>query len=398
MRILVHDHAGHPFQAALARELASRGHVVCHVHCGTFESAKGAVGARPGDAPTLSFRTICHSRPFEKYRWRARLRQEVEYGRRAGRWIGAWRPDVVLTCNTPLVSQASITQRLRRMHIPVVSWVQDIYSDAAIDVVADGPMRGLGRGIARLLRAIEGRTMRQSAEVIAIAESFVPRLSEWGVERDRISVIPNWATIEDLPVRERPTPWEIGRGLECRFVFLYSGILGLKHDPAVLMLLAERFAGRAEVVVVARGPGRDRLAAEVERRGTRNLHLLDFEDDRAYPDVLGAADVLIALLTARSGRYSVPSKVLSYLCAGRPVLGVLPTENDAAAMIVRSGAGIVAEPGDDDAFLAGAERLFDDAELRRSAGTSAREFAAATFDTARSADRFEEILRRARSR
>ena len=30
MRILVHDHSGHPFQAELSRELARRGHVVTH--------------------------------------------------------------------------------------------------------------------------------------------------------------------------------------------------------------------------------------------------------------------------------------------------------------------------------------------------------------------------------
>jgi glycosyltransferase involved in cell wall biosynthesis len=392
MRILLHDHAGHPFQAELARELARRGHRVHHVHCDTFASAKGALALRPDDPSSLTFGTISHNRPFSKYRWGVRLTQEVQYGRRATRLITGWKPDVVLSCNTPLLSQVLITRAAQRTGARSVLWVQDLYSDAAVDVLRSR-LGTLGASLGRALAWIEARTLRGSDQVVAISENFVPRLCSWGVSSDRITVIPNWAPLDELPRRERPTAWERLHGLDSSGVVMYTGILGLKHDPSVLADIAGHLAGRAVVVVAASGPGMEWLEAEVARKNLGNVRLFEFQSNEVYADVLGTADVLVALLTDQSGRYSVPSKVLSYLCSGRPILAVMPLNNDAAATIERSGAGIVVPPGDRTRTLTAVELLMSDPLLRSRMGNDGRRYAEREFDITERADRFESLLR-----
>jgi glycosyltransferase involved in cell wall biosynthesis len=91
----------------------------------------------------------------------------------------------------------------------------------------------------------------------------------------------------------------------------------------------------------------------------------------------------------------VPSKVLSYLCAGRPILAAIPPENLAARTIERAGAGLVVPPSDEEAFLVAAKQLLVDGAVRTAAGRRARAYAEATFDTEVITDRFQQVIERA---
>ena len=112
--------------------------------------------------------------------------------------------------------------------------------------------------------------------------------------------------------------------------------------------------------------------------------------------MLASADVLIAVLEPEAGAFSVPSKILTYLCAARPLLVSVPADNLAARIVERSGGGVVVPPGDTSAFLAAAQRLLHDAELRARLGNRARAYAEESFDTDSVALRFEEVLERAK--
>jgi glycosyltransferase involved in cell wall biosynthesis len=102
------------------------------------------------------------------------------------------------------------------------------------------------------------------------------------------------------------------------------------------------------------------------------------------------------VLDPEAGAFSVPSKVLTYLCAGRPLLAALPADNLAARVVERSGGGIVVPPRDAQALVAAAEELSADPERRAELGRAARAYAERTFDLAAIADRFEQVLGRAK--
>jgi colanic acid biosynthesis glycosyl transferase WcaI len=88
--------------------------------------------------------------------------------------------------------------------------------------------------------------------------------------------------------------------------------------------------------------------------------------------------------------------VLTYLSAGRPVLGAIPAENLAARIILRNEAGLIAPPDDKQTFLAAAGKLADDPALRERLGKNALDYATRTFDidavTARFADLLERVV------
>jgi glycosyltransferase involved in cell wall biosynthesis len=84
--------------------------------------------------------------------------------------------------------------------------------------------------------------------------------------------------------------------------------------------------------------------------------------------------------------------VLSYLCAGRALLAAVPSDNLAAEIVRRSGAGFLVEPGDKGDLVACATRLLADGGLREVLGRRARRYAEQNFDVATIGDRFEPIL------
>ncbi|WP_278258685.1 glycosyltransferase [Nocardioides convexus] len=187
---------------------------------------------------------------------------------------------------------------------------------------------------------------RRAAAIVVIAPSFVPVHEKWGTA-DKVSVIPNWAPLDEIVPTERKNDWATEHGLDDVQTLVYSGTLGLKHNPALLVRLAKATidAGRpVRLVVVNSGPAVDVLRDEAARLGVE-VTLLPFQPYERLPEVLGTGDLLVVLLEQEAGAFSVPSKTLSYLCAGRPVLGLMPSENLASALVGRAG-GKVLPPSD----------------------------------------------------
>ena len=57
--------------------------------------------------------------------------------------------------------------------------------------------------------------------------------------------------------------------------------------------------------------------------------------------VLGTADICLAVLEEDAGSFSVPSKVLSYFCAGKPILMHGPAKNLSSKLIIDNECGLV---------------------------------------------------------
>lgn len=390
LRVLVHDFAGHPFQIDLSRSLARRGHQVLHVYCESYTSGKGRFDVGE-DEQNLSVTGVPVGERFARYSPLRRIQQELRYGRRFNRVAEDFRPDVVLACNVPLVAQRVCARWFRRNQVPWVFWLQDLYSVAVGATVEDRAGKA-GRLLARRFESLERSLLREASRVVAITEDFSPTLDAWGIPADRRRVMENWAPLDDLPCRPRDNPWRQEQGLGDRFVYLYTGTLGLKHRPELLYELAAQQTDDADVVVVSEGMGEARLREMQAARPLPNLKLLPFQPFERYPDILGAADVLVALLEPTAGTFSVPSKVLSYLCSGRPILGAIPPENLAARTIERAGAGPVVSPTDEEAFLLAAKQLRNEPGLRYRAGSQARAYAEATFDTDTITDHFMDVI------
>lgn len=393
MRVLVHDFSGHPFQVQLSRALAARGHDVLHLHCASFLTPKGGLAARPEDPATFQVEGLTLTEPIDKASLARRWWLERRYGHVLVPRVARFAPDVVLSANTHLDPQWTLQTHCRRHGIRFVYWAQDIISEAARRILTRR-LPALGRGVAWYYTRKEAALLSRSDHVVAITHDFDPFLTRAGVPQARRTVIPNWAPTGEVRPGPRDNPWRARFGLGDRFVFLYSGTLGLKHNPGMLFALARHFrdAKEVRVVVNSEGEGAGWLRRRAAAEGLENLVVNPFQPFEQMSEVLAAADVLVAILEPDAGRFSVPSKVLTNLCAARPLLLAVPGENLAARIVAESGSGLVADPTDVVDFCARAEALYGDAELRRRSAQNALRYAESHFDIDRITDRFEAVL------
>ncbi|HEV2549947.1 MAG TPA: glycosyltransferase family 4 protein [Stellaceae bacterium] len=392
MRIVICDYAGHPFQVELSRTLAHRGHSVLHLHFADLQAPKGELTAQAGDSPNFQVEGIRTGAKFDKGRFLRRRLLEARAGKlMTGRAV-AFAPDVVVGCNMPLDAQKKLRRACARRDVPFVFWLQDLVSKATHHFLSE--RLGLpGRVIGRSYMRLEAQLLKSSDAIVAISDKFLPPLAQWRVDTRKVRIVPNWAPLSEIRPVEKDNAWARRHGLSDKLVALYSGTLGLKHDPQLLLELAQTGATFGiHVVVVSEGRGADWL--EQRRREARldNLVLLPFQPMELYAEVLGASDVLVAMIEREAAAFSVPSKILSYLAAGRPVVASIAADNDAAATIRAAEAGIVVEPGDGATFNAAVLRIISDHGERRRLARNARLFAESSFDVTAKAIAFEEAF------
>lgn len=395
MRVLVHDYSGHPFQAQLSRELARRGHQVTHSYCPAYVSGKGNLES-DSDSP-LTVEPVGAGIEIHKMRFRRRVFQEMRIGLQLASQALRIRPQVVMASNVPIPTLVVLAAALWVRRIPWVLWHQDVQG-VAIRSFADGPLSPAYRAVAAAIELGERWCARKAAAIVVIADSFLDVHRRWGTE-PKVSVIPNWAPLDEINPVPRKNDWAVEHELDTVKTLLYSGTLGLKHNPELLVELAHRVIGVGQpvrLVVVNEGPAVPLLRAKAEQLGVP-LDVLPFQPYERLSEVLGSGDVLVVLLESGAGQFSVPSKTLSYLCAGRPVLGLMPAENLAAQLIKRAG-GCVLPP--DAASLDPAaswiKTVLEGPDRAADLGDAARDLAESEFSLEVCTDRFEQILAKAR--
>ena len=395
LRVHLHDFGCYPFPVELSRALAARGHDVTHTYAEHF-AGRSVVTTDGAESTRLRFAPVTVRRGSPDYAPHRRVAFERAFGAALVARLRAERPDVVVTANLPLFAAARLTRYVRRSGLPWLLWHQDVVSLAVGDEAERRLPAPVARGARALAEAVERRALRAAAAVVPIGEAFVEQYARWGLRPARVEVVPNWAPLDDIRPRPRDGAWARGQGLrETSLRLLYAGTLGRKHNPDLLADLVRELRGRgvdAEMVVVSEGEGADRVARRAADEP--GLRVLPYQEASQLPDVLAAGDVLVALLEPGASQFSIPSKVLTYFAAGRPVLGFVPATNAAARDIERAGGAVVTPDG------AGVRRAADwlaglSADPARVAelGRRSRALAEDRFALDGIADRFESVLR-----
>jgi colanic acid biosynthesis glycosyl transferase WcaI len=309
----------------------------------------------------------------------------------AARQIMEFQPELVISTNTPLEAQYFIMQACTARRVAFVNWIQDLYGTGVSTILAR--MWPALRPIGNLYRREEARQAAASDHVILIDPQFKAAFPGLG-GADRLSFISNWGSLGEIRAASKINSLSVRLGVSHTRNVLYSGTLGMKHSTAPLAALGEVLGEQpdARLVVAANGAGVPAFREEIARRAFHNVILRDLLPIGDFPDLLGSADVGIALLDASAGRFSVPSKILSYMCAGLPIVLSAPLDNMAAAVVREASAGICVEPTNIEGFTNSIVNLLNDAPARARFGKSGRAYAKSKFDMKVIGPAFEAVF------
>ena len=240
------------------------------------------------------------------------------------------RPDLVLATTPALGGAVAAASVSRRVGAPLTIVVQDLMALATHQT----GIKGGGRMTAATAR-LEGAALRAASTVAVVTESFIPAVEAYGVSAERIAVLRNWAHITPTSLSRNEARAKLGWPLD-QFLAVYTGNMGLKQDLGNVVEAA-RIVARGTVGVVLAGDGSQRRALETQAEGLSNVRFTGLIDDELYPVVLAAADVLVVNERASVGTMSLPSKLTSYLAAGRPIVAAVAEGGASERELLRTG-------------------------------------------------------------
>jgi len=390
MKILVHDYGGYPFIYELSRSLAGRGLKIIHI----YSSSSGSPSSDFYESDYLTVIDLGKSlEKVKKDSLISRFWQERSYGKRIEKKIRELDPDIVISANTPLEAQKRVAAICFRKHIYFVHWLQDILSIAAENVIRKRNFF-LSRIVGEYFRNIERKCLLSADYVITISVDFSSIIQKWGISTEKISIIENWANIADISLCNKSNVFSRENRIENTFNIVYSGTLGMKQDPELLVKVASTYRANPQIriVVVATGSGVVYLKERVKTEGLTNILILPLQPFKAISEVLGSGDLLLAMLEPDASVYCVPSKVLTYYCAGKPSLLILSKENLAARLTIENKLGFVVEPGHFTQLRSVIDYALLNSEELDMYGRRARKYAEAHFGIEGITDKFLQII------
>jgi len=310
----------------------------------------------------------------------------------------AGKPDLVIATSPQFFVgiAGAIISKLKRC--PFVLEIRDLWPKSVVELgqLKEGP-------ILSSLEALERWLYRSAAGVVVNTLTFRDHIMERGVAEDDIELIYNG--IDPTLFKPRPKNEALLKehGLTNYFTVGYVGTLGLAHGLTLLVDVAERFKGRAEVRFVLIGDGADRskLEAEVERRGLDNVVMLGLQPRDAMPDWIASIDLLLVMLRDLPVFETViPSKIFEFLAQERPV--VLAGKGEIRRMMEEAGGALVIDPEVEDQMVGAIENVMDHPDQAMQRAESGRQWVEDGYirdDLARRMAVFlERVLRQSGSR
>lgn len=298
-------------------------------------------------------------------------------------------------CVSPPVQAPLICAALRSRVGKVVMFVQDLPVQAAVSVgmLRDGAVLKFGRSIERI-------AYQQADHIVVISPVFAESIRRAGVDPQRISEIPNWADgVSEQPLQ---TDLEVRHRLGATkddFLVLHSGNMGAKQDLSNVVAAAGllRDEARIKFALVGDGVRKSQIEHEIRGSGLLNIRLLPLQPVEEFPRVLAAADALLINQAPLVVDSVLPSKLLSYMASGRPVVAAVDARSTTADLVQRAGCGVVVLPGRPDdlarAITSIASKQLEAADWQ-AMGRRGRAYVEANFDRSRVLEKWDELLAR----
>lgn len=305
------------------------------------------------------------------------------------RALAGKKPDLIFTVSPPLGLGLTAATLSRLWRVPFIFDVLDLQPDAAVEL---GMMKG--KSLVNFLYRVEWQAYTRAALVGTITEGMRQRIVNKGIDPKKVVLFPPRADSSLYALRERTdgAAFREKYGLQGKLIVSHSGNMGVKQGLEVILEAAEksREFEHIQFLFVGDGAMRPQLEEQAHTRNLSNVRFLPLLENEMFAEMLAATD--IALITQQKIVSDIvfPSKTVTLLSAGCPVIASVNSGSEVARAVLRSGAGLVVEPESADALLNAIHQLAQSPESLARMSQLARQFAIESWDEHRTLPRMEK--------
>lgn len=385
-----------PFTTALSQELVQRGHQVTvattfphYPEWQTYEPYRGKWFL------TENIRGVTVRRTRVYLPRHAGTMERVLYDTSLGigNFLAGMRVrdvDLILVVEPPI--QTGVAGRLLATirGLPYAIWIQDLALEAAMSVGMMRPSFAM-----RIAQRLETWAHARAEKIYAISQGFLENLGGKGVPHSKLEYQPNWVNAEPSEIMSDTRSFRQMYGIcEQAVMVLHSGNMGVKQQLENVLDAAVRLRTQDNICFVMVGDGSQKtaLVERAKQANLTNVHFLPLQPHAAVPEMMAAADILLVNQHPDLVEAVIPSKLLTYMMAGRAVVIAAHAESEAARLVQTGECGVVVAPNQPDALAQAIVSLADDPQRRAVLGQHGRAYVEKNFARGPRLDAFEASL------
>jgi colanic acid biosynthesis glycosyl transferase WcaI len=387
-----------PLFASLCKELVRLGHDVIAVvpvpHFPTGKVSKEFRGRLFWRSVEQGVHVIRVGIPsLDRSKLPLRFIQFICYQLGAAWIIMSQKYDVVLSGSPSISGLLPFAVSVAIPNKPAIYAVNDLYPQVGITL---GFFRN--KFVIAVVAALEKFMLNHATIVQIISESFRAGLHELGVPDSKIILFYNWIDTDAIHPLPRSNEFSKEHGLEDRFVVLYAGNIGPSQGLESVLEAAAKLQDEKDILFVLIGDGLNKksLVEEAEKRAIKNVLFLPFQPRARLSEVMASANLSLVPLRKGIDKGSLPSKLLTVLASGRPVLACVEEDSEMWRWVERANAGIRVPPEDPEELRKAILTLKGDEQKGRQLGENGRSWAEKNHSIQSAAKMMEALLSQAR--
>lgn len=224
-------------------------------------------------------------------------------------------------------------------NIRVLSWIQDIWPDSIVGTTSEKQRRFL----LPILSSITEFTYRNSDKLLISSPGMKSLICRKNNYADKIEYLPNWSDdfqngqIEDVPIMPKG------------FNLVMAGSIndGIGIEDLICFIELLKVEKGINIVFIGGGSKKGYLEDYVKNHQLSNVYMLGMFPYEQMPSFYAKADAMLLTLAKRKEEHlnvTIPSRLQSYLSAGKPVFAMIG--KGAKSIIEDNNCGFVVSPGD----------------------------------------------------
>lgn len=227
---------------------------------------------------------------------------------------------------------------------PYIVKITDLAAQAAEDV---GIIKS--KLLKKILTSFEYSAYLHAQGAVVLCNGFKESLIAHEYPDERIAVIRDSVDLDLICPKESGDIFRQQNSLSRNdFVVLYSGSMGIKQGLVNVIeaarLLKEK-APHVKWVLVGDGELKPTIESLIDQyRIEDEVRLLPLQPENAMADMFSAANVLLLNQLRTVKDTVIPSKLLTYMAAGKPVLAAVNINSQGAILLKEAQGGIIVEP------------------------------------------------------
>lgn len=300
--------------------------------------------------------------------------------------------DVLLVASTPPIqgAMAALVKKFRK--IPFVYNLQDIFPDS---LVGTG-MTHKGSFLWKIGRIIENFTYRNADKIIVISEDFKKNIMAKGVPEEKIEVIYNWIdekAVVPIAREDNPLYEELGLSRD-KFNVVYAGNLGNAQNIDVIIDSARELVENENIEFIIFGSGglKEQFVKKAKDYGINNVKFFPLQPMEKVSYVYGLGNICIVSCKPGLGGSAMPSKTMSILSAGRPILASFD-EGELTSILEQNHCGVSVKASDVKAFVKEVKKLASNPEKCDVMGKNGRELILQKFTREVGTQKYVDVIK-----